>query len=116
MAFIQDKTAAVIGGAALTGIAVKNVLPVGDQTFRLPGISTPDLLNFWIPLIGAAALLFPDILKGLGLASGMVKTVGAGIAIGIGAREISQGRLFGGLEDAIRGPVTTATGVVLIAA
>ena len=113
---IPSRLSSTVGGAGLVGLAVKNAIPAEGQPFVLPKANKGAVLNFWLPLGGGLALFIAGLRKRLPRGYRLFfQVVGGGVAVYVGGREIASGRLFGSLEDAIRGPILASAGVAVAA-
>lgn len=108
--FLSNSTAAIVGGVSLGAVAVKRVFD-GDSV-AFPGFSQDELIQFWLPMVGAILLLAPGIVP---ISGRNKRLVGAGIALFVGGRALLDGQTELTVDNAIKAHLPVIAGVALVA-
>jgi len=108
MAFINDKTARLIGGAAAAGIAVQNALPAAGETFQLPAFDQAGIFGVYAPAGIAFVALVPGLVK-----NGK-QIAGFGLLIIGGKRVVMDGQTALTMENVLQGYGPLIMGALLV--
>jgi len=110
MAFMSDKNARFIGGAAALGIAARTVIPAAGGSWVLPGFNQEGLFSFYLPLTAGVIAFFPGALP----FKGQTKILAiALLAIGINA--LWNGRTSLTVDNALFVYTPAVAGALLVA-
>lgn len=106
MAFFEVKTLRLVGGGALLVKALQPLLT--GNGFALPGLDRSGVMNFYLPIVGAIALLFPGVVPN-------GKMIGAIIALVVGGNAVLlEGKTQLTAQNVIDGYAPITAGALLL--
>lgn len=105
---VSDRTARLVGGAALIGIAVQNALPAAGSEFTLPAFDKDGLLNVYVPAGAGIVALIP------GLVPNSKLVAAAGLLVVGGNRVVLNKQTDFTAENILQGYLPLVMGALLL--